>query len=195
MTHQKLYEAVVIGVSAGGLAALEAILSVLDPSFTLPVFIVQHISPESESYLSTHFSSRCALPVKEAEDKEDIQKGIVYFAPPNYHLLVERGRTLALSSDERVNFSRPSVDVLFESAADTYAEGLVGIILTGANNDGAAGLAKIKSMGGLTIVQSPHSAQVDVMPRAALLGTDVDHVIDLDQIGSFLNALRGFEWE
>ncbi|GFM34681.1 chemotaxis protein CheB [Desulfovibrio subterraneus] len=185
----KQYEAVVIGVSAGGLAALEAVLSALGDSFSLPILIVQHISPDSESYLPYHFTPRCSLTVKEADDKEDIAPRTVYFAPPDYHMMVELDRTISLSVESRVNFSRPSVDVLFETAAEAYGEGLIGVILTGANNDGAAGLAKIKQLGGLAIVQTPETAQADAMPRAALEATHADHLLDLKDIGKCINLL------
>ena len=186
---QKHYEAVVIGVSAGGLAALEAVLSELGDSFSLPVLIVQHISPDSESYLPYHFASRCSLTVKEADDKEEIAPRTVYFAPPDYHMMVELDRTISLSVESRVNFSRPSVDVLFETASETYGTGLIGVILTGANNDGAAGLVKIKQLGGLAIVQSPETAQADAMPRAALDATRADHILNLKEIGKCLDLL------
>lgn len=183
------YDAVVIGVSAGGLAALEKILPKLDETLPVPVLIVQHISPGSDNYMPLHFDRRCRVAVKEAEDKEEPQPGTVYFAPPNYHLLVELERSLALSTEERVNYSRPSIDVLFETAAEAFRERLIGIILTGANNDGARGLAKIKRFGGLTVVQSPETAEADAMPLAALEAVEADHVIPLSDIGYFINSL------
>ncbi|UZP66388.1 chemotaxis protein CheB [Desulfovibrio mangrovi] len=189
--HPKKYEAVVIGVSAGGLTALETILSALHASFSLPVLIVQHISPDAESYLPQHFATRCPLPVKEADDKEDIMARTIYFAPPDYHMMVELDRSISLSVERRVNFSRPSVDVLFETAAEAYGDGLIGIILTGANHDGAAGLARIKQLGGLTIVQAPETAQANAMPRAALEATQADHILTLKDIARQLNALEG----
>ncbi|WP_417346599.1 chemotaxis protein CheB [Ferrimonas sp.] len=183
------YKAVVIGVSAGGLAALERILLKLKGNFPLPVLIVQHVGPVSDSYLPIHFSMRCALPVYEAEDKQPIEAGTVYFAPPNYHLMVELSHTLALSTEDRVNFSRPAVDVLFETAADAYGPGLVGVILTGSNSDGAAGMERIKQRGGLLVVQSPESAEAPQMPMAVLERVEVDHQLPLDEIGHFLNSL------
>ncbi len=182
-------QAVVIGVSAGGLAALEQILPVLHKDFCLPILIVQHIGADSDSYLPIHFDIRCALNVKEAEDKEYIQKGRAYFAPPNYHVMVEDDHSITLSADEKVNFSRPSIDVLFETAAVTYRDKLVGIVLTGANNDGARGLARIKQYGGLTIVQDPESAQVEVMPKAAMEAAEVDLILPLKDIAPLLNKL------
>lgn len=183
------YAAVVIGVSAGGLAALDRILSKLDAHFSLPVLIVQHISPDSQNYLPIHYAGRCPLQVKEAEDKEPIRNGTVYFAPPNYHLMVECDRSIALSIDPKVNFSRPSVDILFETAADAFCSELVGVVLTGGNSDGAAGLAKIKSYGGLAVVQSPETAEVDAMPCAAIEAANPDYVLPLNEIGNFLNKL------
>lgn len=183
------YQAVVIGVSAGGIAALEKILPVLPEDYGLALLIVQHISADGGNYLVEHFSAGCALPVVEAADKEQIRQGIIYFAPPNYHLLVERTKTIALTVDAKVNYARPSVDVLFETAAEAYCDSLVGVVLTGANNDGAAGLARVKELGGLTVVQSPQSAETAAMPTAALNALQVDHVLDLEEIGPFLITL------
>ena len=157
-------EAVAIGASAGGIEALLILLSALPATCRLSFFIVMHIPRERPSLLAEVFGSRCALPVKEAEDKEPIQPGTVYFAPPDYHLLIDRGPAFAMSSDEPVHFSRPSIDVLFDSAADIYGERLVGVILTGANQDGAEGLAAIGAAGGRTVVQDPVSAAVAYLP-------------------------------
>lgn len=139
---------VVIGVSAGGITTLDRILPAIDAHLPLIIFVVQHVGPRAGEYLSEHFDKRSALTIKEAEDKEIPQPGVVYFAPPNYHLLLEPERTLALSTSPKVNFSRPSIDVLFETAAEAYREELIGIILTGASSDGARGLAKIKRLAG-----------------------------------------------
>lgn len=189
MSDTKLYEAIVIGVSAGGLLALEKILPRLDKAIPMPVFVVQHISADSDNYLPRHFDARSFVTVKEGEDKEKVVPGTVYFAPPNYHLMVEFERTLSLSIEERVNFSRPSVDVLFETAAEAYGDKLIGVILTGANSDGAQGLKKIQQLGGLTIVQSPETAESDAMPKAAIKAANVDHVLPLNKIGDFINLL------
>lgn len=188
-TKTKHYEAIAVGVSAGGLAALGCILSGLDRDFPFAVFIVQHMRPDSDGFLCRHLDSLCKVQVKEAEDKETILPATVYIAPPDYHLLVEIDRTLTLSADERINFSRPSIDVLFETAAEAYQKQLVGLVLTGANADGSQGLAKIKHLGGLTIVQSPESAECDIMPRAAITSVAVDHIVPLDKISRFLNSL------
>ncbi len=183
------YQAVVIGVSAGGLSALEQIITALPADFCLPVMIVQHISKDYPNYLVNHFTEKSKLPVTEGKDKEEIKDGTIYFAPPDYHLLLEPDKTFTLSVDDKVNFCRPAIDVLFKSAAEVYFDRLIGVILTGANSDGANGLLAIKQMGGLTIVQSPETAEVDVMPKAAIASTDVDHIIAVNRIGHFLATL------
>jgi two-component system, chemotaxis family, protein-glutamate methylesterase/glutaminase len=180
------YKAVAIGASAGGLRALSTLLSSLPSGFRLPAFVVQHIDPSSETLLVSLLNSKCAIPIKEAEDKEEIVGGTVYIAPPNYHLLVERDHRLELSVDEKENYSRPSIDVLFESASETYREGLIGVILTGSSEDGAKGLAVIKLNGGCGVVQEPTTAEYRIMPESAIQKTKVDHVLDLEEIADFL---------
>lgn len=175
-------DAVTIGASAGGVEVLSMLLSSLPASCRLSFFIVLHIPRERPSRLPELFGTRCALPVKEAEDKEPIQPGTVYFAPPDYHLLIDRGPAFALSTDEPVHFSRPSIDVLFDSAADIYGERLIGVILTGANQDGAEGLAAVGRAGGRTVVQDPVSAAVAYLPKAALDEGPVDFVLSLEQL-------------
>ena len=175
-------DAVVIGASAGGIEILSVLLSVIPADCRVSFFIVVHIPRERPSLLPELFSSRCALPVREAEDKEPVQPGTVYFAPPDYHMLIDRGPALALSGDEPVHFSRPSIDVLFDSAADIYGERLAGVILTGANQDGAEGLAAVGRAGGRTIVQEPASAAVPYLPRAALAAGPVDAVLSTEQL-------------
>lgn len=183
------YHAVVMGVSAGGLLALSKILPELDADYPLPVLIVQHMRPDSDGFLWQHLDKLSRVTVKEAEDKEAIQPKTVYIAPPDYHLLVEPNRTIALSAEERVNYSRPSIDVLFETAAEVYQQGLIGVILTGANSDGTMGLKKIKHYAGLAIVQSPDSAEYDIMPCSAIASVAVDHIVPLAKLGHFLNAI------
>ncbi len=183
------FRAVVIGVSAGGLKALTTLLPLLPKAYPLPVLVVQHRLAESDDYLTKSLDRICAARVKEAEEKEAARAGHVYLAPANYHLLVERNETLSLSIDERENFSRPSIDVLFESAAYAWSARLIGIVLTGANADGARGLALIKKRGGLTLVQDPATAEHDAMPRAAMKACLVDHVLKLPEIGAFLNQI------
>jgi two-component system chemotaxis response regulator CheB len=175
-------DAVAIGASAGGVEVLSVLLSALPASCRASFFIVMHIPRERPSLLADVFNARCALPVREAEDKEPVQPGTVYFAPPDYHLLLDRGPVLALSSDEPVHFSRPSIDVLFDSAADIYGERLLGLILTGANQDGAEGLAAVGRAGGRTVVQEPGGAAVPFLPEAALQVGPVDFVLSLAQL-------------
>jgi two-component system, chemotaxis family, protein-glutamate methylesterase/glutaminase len=181
------YEAVVIGVSAGGIEALKVILPTLPASFPLPIAIVQHRNERESSFLAEYFNRISEVTVTEAEDKEQPCAGHVYLAPAGYHLLIEPDRSFSLSVDGRVNYSCPSIDVLFESAADAFAESLIGIVLTGANADGAQGLKAVKARGGLAIVQNPKSAQAIAMPRAALQATTVDYVVDL---GNLCTSLR-----
>jgi two-component system chemotaxis response regulator CheB len=159
---------VVIGASAGAVESLKAILPLFPRSLPAPVLIVVHVPPDRDSALPALLSSHCEMRVVEADDKLTAQPGVVYFAPPDYHLLVDRERTLSLSVDEPVHFSRPSIDVLFESAAYAFGERTVGLLLSGASADGAEGLAQIRRCGGLTWVQQPESATVATMPRAAL---------------------------
>jgi two-component system chemotaxis response regulator CheB len=186
-------DAIAIGTSAGGVEALSILLPALPAGLRASVFIVLHLPRERPSLLAEIFTPKCALKVKEAEDKMRVEPGTVYFAPPDYHLLLDGGPQLALSIDELVHFSRPSIDVLFESAADIYGERLMGIILTGANDDGAAGLAAIHRAGGVTIVQEPDSAQVPLMVLAALRRTAADFVLPLEGIAGLLQALASTE--
>ena len=178
--------AVVIGASAGALEALSAILPALPASFALPIFIVVHLPHNRKSVLADILRAKCRIPVQEAEDKEIVIAGRIYIAPPDYHLLVETNYCLALSSDEPVRYSRPSIDVLFESAADTYGPALIAIVLTGANPDGADGLRKIGEAGGTTIVQNPAEALAPEMPRAALAACPAAQPLPLAGIAAFL---------
>ncbi|RYZ38910.1 MAG: chemotaxis protein CheB [Myxococcaceae bacterium] len=190
-------DAVVIGASAGGVDALSTLLPTLPADFRPALLIVVHLPKERPSLLVEVFSARCHLPVREASDKEPIQPGTVYFAPPDYHLLVDAGvgahpdPTLALSLDAPVHFSRPSIDVLFESAAAVYGERLGGVILSGANADGARGLASVRASGGVTLVQVPSTALVATMPAAALAQGPVDFVLPLEQMPAVLRAWGG----
>jgi two-component system, chemotaxis family, protein-glutamate methylesterase/glutaminase len=204
------FKLVVIGTSLGGLRALEVLLPGLPPTFPLPVAIAQHRHRDSDKILSLILQRHCALPVLEAEDKQTIAPGQVYLAPANYHLLIEAAADgtsqghFALSTDTPVSHARPSIDVLFESAANTYAEGTIGVILTGASNDGAQGLATIKAYGGVAIVQDPQTAECSIMPKAALTqfaqqavtaqedamaGVEVDWVLPLGAIAPTLVRL------
>lgn len=182
-------DAVVIGASVGGVEALSLLLPKLPGNCCVSFFIVMHLPPESPSLLPEVFAARCALAIREAEDKEPVQPGTVYFAPPDYHLLVDRGPSLALSRDEPVYFSRPSIDVLFESAADIYAERLMGVILTGSSHDGAEGLAAVGRAGGRTVVQQPRDAAVAILPEAALRQGPVDAVLSLQQLQELFSRM------
>ena len=161
-------EAIVIGASAGAVQALSIILPALPADYPMPVLVVVHIPADRSDLMAALFQAKCRITVKEAEDKEPIQPGVVYFGPSDYHLQVEAGRTISLSSDELVHFSRPSIDVLFESAADVYGPRLVGVILTGANEDGADGLRRVAQGGGGALVEDPETAFATAMPVAAL---------------------------
>jgi len=187
-----MFEAVVLGVSAGGMHALKTIVQALPAAFSLPIAIVQHLGPQSEAYLAEHLNRFSAIEVKEAEDKETLRPGTAYLAPAGYHLLIEPDRSFSLSVDDKVNYSRPSIDLLFESAADAFGDALIGVVLTGANSDGAHGLRAIKQRGGLAVVQNPDTAEASRMPRAALAATAVDHIVDLERIAMLLrNLSRG----
>jgi len=183
------YRAIVIGSSTGGMEALRIILEVLPKSFSVPILIAQHVSPHSDNYLATFLDRVCQISVKEAEEKEKAIPGYAYLAPPNYHLLAETDGSLSLSVEARVSYARPSIDVLFESAAEAYNRGLIGIVLTGANSDGSKGLKRIKECQGLTIVQDPNTAQAEAMPRAAINATNVDYITPLIGIGPLLNKI------
>jgi two-component system chemotaxis response regulator CheB len=184
-------EGIVIGTSAGGVDALSMVLPALPTTARASVFVVIHLPRERSSMLVEVFTPRCALPVREAQDKENALPGTIYFAPPDYHLLLNRGPQMALSVDEPVHYSRPSIDVLFESAADVYGEKLLGVILTGANADGAQGLNAVHRAGGVTVVQRPEDAHSPLMALSALKRTTVDFVLSLDQIAGLLATLDG----
>jgi two-component system chemotaxis response regulator CheB len=179
----------VIGGSAGAFAVLKVLLPALPRDTRLPVIIVLHLPPDRPSVMASVFARDCRLTVKEAEDKEPLAAGTVYFAPPSYHLLVESNQALALSSDELVHHSRPSVDVLFESAADVFGRRLLALVLSGANQDGAAGLKKIGLAGGTAIVQAPPSAEQAAMPAAALDAWPTSAALPLDELVTLFASL------
>ncbi|WLG98065.1 chemotaxis protein CheB [Pseudomonas sp. FP198] len=185
-----LIEAIVVGASAGGVEALLNIFTPLRKGFTLPVLVVLHLPDERNSQLAQVFRHRLAIPVEEARDKQDIRPGTLYVATPGYHLSIEADRSLSLSLEAPVHHSRPSIDVLFESAADVYGPGLLAVVLTGANSDGAKGLARVKELGGITVVQDPKEAQVSTMPEAALALHEPDHILTLQGIGQLLAGLE-----
>jgi two-component system, chemotaxis family, protein-glutamate methylesterase/glutaminase len=180
------YEAIVIGVSSGGMNAMKVMFSQLPKNFNIPIIIVQHISPRSDNQWINLLNEKSDLYIKEADEKERIEQGKVYFAPPGYHLLIERNKTFSLTIDERVNFARPSIDVLFESAAEVYKSEVIGVVLTGSNNDGTKGMKRIKEYGGLTIAQDPATAESGYMPASVIAAMQVDHILPLDDIINLL---------
>jgi two-component system chemotaxis response regulator CheB len=173
--------AIAIGTSAGGVEALSALLPALPKGLRVPVFVVIHIPRDQPSLLVGIYSPKCALPVVEAEDKMPIAPGTVYFAPPDYHMLIDGG-CLAMSADEPVHFSRPSIDVLFESAADAYGDATLGVLLTGGSQDGSSGLEAVHRAGGVTVVQHPEDAHMPLMVDAALRRVAADFVLPLRDI-------------
>lgn len=179
------YEIVVVGTSWGGLHALRALVGALPADFAVPLVLVQHRHRESSQILASLLQERTSLRVCEVEDKSPIEPGRVYVAPADYHLLIERG-TFALSTDEPVRFSRPSIDVTFQSAADSYAEHTIGVVLTGANADGAIGLRRIADRGGVAVVQDPATAESATMPTAALRAVPTARVLPILEIARFL---------
>jgi two-component system, chemotaxis family, protein-glutamate methylesterase/glutaminase len=182
-------DAVAIGASAGGVEALSVLLPALPSKSMAAFFIVLHLPRDRPSMLVEIFSRKCALPVREAQDKESVAPGTVYFAPSNYHLLLDPGPQLALSADDLVHHSRPSIDVLFESAAHVYGNRLLGVILTGANEDGADGMAAIQDGGGITVAQQPDTARAPQMILSTLKRRPVDLVLPLDGIAALLETL------
>jgi two-component system chemotaxis response regulator CheB len=184
-------QAVVIGASAGALEALSVILPALPEHFSLPLMIVVHMPPDRPSVLADLFQAKCRITVREAEDKEPICGGTAYFAPPDYHLLVEADKHLSLSSDEPILYSRPAIDVLFESAADAYGPALIAIVLSGANQDGASGLKAIADAGGTAIVQSPKGAFATAMPEAAIAICPGAHILSPQEIAAYLAKVSG----
>lgn len=184
--------AIVIGGSAGSIEALSKVLPALPGDFPVPILVVVHLPPDKDSVIANLFRDKCALSVHEARDKEPIEHGSVYFAPPDYHLQIETDRHISLSYDEPRLFSRPSIDVLFESAADVYGDQLIGIILSGGNSDGAQGLKTILAEGGFALVQSPGDAQTTAMPEAAIEACPTAEVVPADKMASLLKARCGY---
>ena len=187
------YAVVVIGSSLGGLQAVSTLLTALPQGFPLPIVIAQHRAtvPPSDGELQAIWQRQTSLVVCDAEDKAPIVAGHVYVAPADYHLLIEARHRLALSTEGPVFWARPSIDVLFETAAEAYGESVIGMILTGASADGSRGLRAIRARGGCALIQEPTSAECDVMPRAALAATSVDHVLGLADLGRLLGTLAG----
>ena len=184
------FEAVVIGASAGGVNALMQVLPALPRGYRLPIVVVLHVRSGRQNQLVEVFQQRVQLPVREAGDKEDVIPGTLYFAPAGYHLLLEHERSFSLSCDAPLHFARPAIDITMESAADVYGASLAGILLTGANDDGAQGMAAIGRAGGLTVVQDPDEANVGVMPLEAIRVRPPDLVLPLEQIKQLLLMLE-----
>jgi len=182
------YDLIVIGASWGGLRAVGEVIEALPADFDVPVVVAQH-RRDAGVGMASLLATRTRLRVEDVEDKQPIERGHIYLAPPDYHLLIQPG-WFSLSTDERVNYARPSIDVLFESAAQAYGDRVIGVILTGANEDGAAGLARVKECGGVAVIQDPASAERHEMPQAALAATAAaDAVLPLEEIGPFVYGL------
>lgn len=179
-------QAVVVGASAGAVEALTVLLPPLPRDFPVSVVVLVHVPNHVPSLLVELFAARCALPVREPVDKEPVGAGTIWFAPPNYHLLIERDRSFALSIDAPVNFSRPSIDVLFESAADAYGPSLLAMVLTGASRDGAAGALRVRRSGGLVAVQDPSTAEAPMLPSIALSQASPQWVGSLPELSALL---------
>ena len=182
-------KAVAIGASAGGIDALFTLLDGLQPPVAAPIMVVLHLPENHESQLVPVFRTRVGLPVREAEPHAPVEAGTLYFAPPGYHLLVEADHSFSLSCDPPVLFSRPSIDCLLESSADAYGDGLAGIILPGASEDGARGLARVRALGGLTAVQEPAEAAYPAMPAAAAALAQPDFVLPLAGLRRLLHTV------
>ena len=180
---------IAIGASAGGVEALGIVLRALPATCGAAVVVVLHLAPGRSSKLPQLYAARCALPLREAQDKEPLQAGVVYFAPPDYHLQIEPDGCFSLSQEAPVYFSRPSIDVLLETAAYAYRRAMLAIILTGASADGAAGLARVRQLGGAAWVQEPTRASCGIMPAAALKLAGADRVLDLPQMAASLALL------
>jgi len=189
MTIVAKYQAVVVGGSWGGMHAVIKMLSCLPPTINFSFIIVLHRLKDVKSPLVELIAAQIKIPVKEADEKEAILPGHAYIAPANYHLLIESDKTFSLDASERVNFSRPSIDVTFESAAQAFKDKLIGIVLTGANEDGSKGLQKIGEAGGCTIIQDPKDALSPTMPKAAIQLINTAKVLPLTEICSFLVEL------
>lgn len=190
MTESLNYENfIVIGCSLGGQDALSTLLKPLPKDYPFPIIVVQHREKYGKSLLEEVLQHKIKLKIKQADEKEKIQGSTVYIAPPDYHLLVEFNLMFSLSSDDPVNFSRPSIDVLFESASEACKDKLIGIILTGANADGSNGISRIRKNGGRTIAQDPASAEGKTMPESAIKTGNVQKILDLNQISNYLLSI------
>jgi two-component system chemotaxis response regulator CheB len=182
--------AVVIGGSTGSIEVLLRLLPALKEPLSFTLIIVVHRRNTADSALADLLAVKTNITVREVDDKDTIEPGVIYLAPADYHLLLEQDGTFALDDSEKVNYSRPSIDVTFESAADVYGRNLVGIILSGANADGTVGLKGIKKEGGVLVAQKPETAQIGFMPQQAILHADVDLILDIDELIEFMNGLN-----
>ncbi|MEY4768350.1 MAG: hypothetical protein RL637_989 [Pseudomonadota bacterium] len=187
---QIVYKLVVIGSSAGGIPLLQNILMALPKSYPLPIVIVSHLPSTSFSHLAQLLSRHCLLPVNTVFDKAEIIPGQVFIAPSGYHLLIETQTQFALSIDPPVQSVRPSIDVLFQSAAEVFEKQLIAVILSGANRDGVQGIATVKALGGLTIVLDPKFAEFNIMPKAVIQATEVEYIVNLEEIIALLQAVK-----
>lgn len=178
-----------IGGSAGSIQAIIDILRDLKQELSIAIILIIHRKSSSSSSLTKIFAKESTIEVTEAEEKEEILPGKIYIAPANYHLLIEKDHTFSLDTSEKVEYSRPSIDVTFQSAADVYGQSLAALLLSGANSDGSEGIFTIANTGGLTIVQNPESAEVGIMPRSALLKTPVDYILETKELPGFVNKL------
>jgi two-component system chemotaxis response regulator CheB len=185
----KKYSCIVIGGSAGAFGVITEIIRGLPATFQIPIIIAQHLNIDTDYYFIEHYRNSTSLNVELVDDFAQLKASTIYVCPADYHLLVEDKETLVLSSDEKVNFSRPSIDVLFESAADIFENEILSIILTGANNDGAYGSSCIKDRGGTTIAQQPSEAKFSEMPQKAIETNKIDHILTIDRIIEFLKAM------
>ena len=195
-TQEQNYKAIVIGASAGGFQLMPIILEPLPKAFPVPIIIIQHMKEGGGAFMVEYLNERCRLPVNEATQFSKALPGHVYLAPSEYHLYIDDFYVFSLSVDAKVRFSRPSIDVFFESASKVYASNIIGVLLTGANNDGAEGMKTIKSRGGLTIVQDPATAEAKQMPASAIAEGAADHILPPDEITPLLikMVLKKVEW-
>lgn len=183
-------KALIIGGSAGSLDVLLKVFPAIDQNITFPIVIILHRKKGADSLLADLLSTKTLLKVKEAEEKEKLLPGNIYIVPSDYHLLIERDLTFSLDSSEKVNYSRPSIDVTYNSAAEVYGDKLACLLLSGSNSDGVNGLIVVKKFGGETAAQDPTSAQVDYMPRQAILKANVDYVLKIEEMASYINLLK-----
>jgi two-component system chemotaxis response regulator CheB len=184
------FKIIVIGGSAGSLTVLFEVFPALLPNLQSTIILVLHRKNSADSILSDLLATKTKIPTKEIEDKDPILPGNIYLAPADYHLLIEKNYTFSLDDSEKINFSRPSLDVTFESAADIFGPSLIGILLSGANEDGTAGLMAVKQSGGFTVAQKPESAQMPFMPQHAIAHTEIDQILDIKEITNFINLIH-----